>query len=172
MGRAQWHCCRTGLMANCSLEAIGCVCVQVVNWAAEMMKDARMVCVWGSWSAAAAVPPHVWSASPPAGVHRSSWTQSASTQTTTLQFSMTNNNENPLDGTLSRTTRVSWYQKINVHSPHIYVDSSYGRPMEYGRPLYFCPVVSIFLFFSSPILSGERLDVYHTSIHDVVLVQV
>jgi len=23
----------------------------------------------------------------------------------------------------------------------------YGRPMEYGRPLYFCPVVSFFFFF-------------------------
>jgi len=36
--------------------------------------------------------------------------------------------------------------------------------MEYGRPLYFCPVVfssSIFFFFSSPNLSGRRLDVYH-----------
>jgi len=31
-------------------------------------------------------------------------------------------------------------------------------------PLYFCPVVTIFLsFFSSPNLSGRRLDVYHTS---------
>ena len=27
-------------------------------------------------------------------------------------------------------------------------------------------------FFSSPILSGRRLDVYHTSIHDVALVQI
>jgi len=34
-------------------------------------------------------------------------------------------------------------------------------------PLYFCPVVSIYLsifFFSSPNLSGHRLDVYHTHI--------
>jgi len=34
-------------------------------------------------------------------------------------------------------------------------------------PLYFCPVVSFFLyiffFYSSPNLSGHRLDVYHTS---------
>ena len=38
-------------------------------------------------------------------------------------------------------------------------------PYEIGRPLYFCPVVTIYLsiFFSSPNLSGWRLDVYHTS---------
>ena len=39
---------------------------------------------------------------------------------------------------------------------------------------YFCPVVSIFLsfFYSSPNLSGRRLDVCHTSTHDVVLVRI
>jgi len=37
-----------------------------------------------------------------------------------------------------------------------------------GRPLGFTPVVfSFFFFFSLPILSGRKLDVYHTSIHDV-----
>ena len=39
---------------------------------------------------------------------------------------------------------------------------------QYGRPLYFAAVVSIFVFFfSSPILSGRRLDVYYTSTQDV-----
>ena len=37
------------------------------------------------------------------------------------------------------------------------------------RALYFAPVVSIFLFFSSPILSGRKVDVYHTCTHDVAL---
>jgi len=41
--------------------------------------------------------------------------------------------------------------------------------MEQGRPLYFHAVVSSF-FFSSPNLSGRRLDVYHTSTHGVALV--
>ena len=46
--------------------------------------------------------------------------------------------------------------------------------MEKGRPLYFHAVVSIYLLlssssFSSPNLSGRRLDVYHTSTHGVVL---
>jgi len=42
-----------------------------------------------------------------------------------------------------------------------------------GGALYFCPVVSFYLsFFSSPNLSGHRLDVYHTSTHDVALVQI
>ena len=54
----------------------------------------------------------------------------------------------------------------------IYV-AFYGRHMEYGRPLYFCPVVSVFfLFYSSPNLSGRRLDVYHTSTHGVALVRI
>jgi len=36
------------------------------------------------------------------------------------------------------------------------------------RPLYFCPVFCFF-FFSSPNLSGRRLNVYHTSTHGVAL---
>jgi len=45
--------------------------------------------------------------------------------------------------------------------------------MEYGRPLYFCPVVSSFnLFFSSLNLRRRRLDVCHTSKHGVALVQI
>jgi len=39
------------------------------------------------------------------------------------------------------------------------------------RTLYFRPV-SFFLVFSSPNLSGHRLDVYHTSTHGVALVQI
>jgi len=43
--------------------------------------------------------------------------------------------------------------------------------------LYFCRVVSFFLlssstFFSSPNLSGRRLDVWHTSTHGVALVRI
>jgi len=46
-------------------------------------------------------------------------------------------------------------------------------PYETGRPLYFCPVVTIFLsiFFSSPNLSCRRLDVYHTSTHGSLEIQ-
>jgi len=49
-------------------------------------------------------------------------------------------------------------------------------PIVMGRSLYFTPVVSIIFFsfssffFSWPNLSGRRLDVYHTSTHDVALV--
>ena len=42
-------------------------------------------------------------------------------------------------------------------------------------PLYFCPVVSFLLlssFFSSPNLSGHRLDLYHTSTSYVALVRI
>ena len=43
-----------------------------------------------------------------------------------------------------------------------------------GRPLYFCPVVSIFflLLSSSPNLTGRRLDVYHTTTHGVASVRI
>ena len=51
-------------------------------------------------------------------------------------------------------------------------------PYVIGGPLYFCPVVSFCLlllllsfFISSPILSGRRLDVYHTLAHGVALVR-
>jgi len=37
----------------------------------------------------------------------------------------------------------------------------YGHPAKQMRTLYVCPV-SFFLLFSSPNLSGRRLDVYHT----------
>jgi len=33
-------------------------------------------------------------------------------------------------------------------------------------------LLSFFVFFSSPILSGRRLDVYHTSAHDAALVRI
>jgi len=42
--------------------------------------------------------------------------------------------------------------------------------MQQTQTLYFCPVVPI--FFSSPNLSGRRLDVNHTCTHDVALVRI
>ena len=51
-------------------------------------------------------------------------------------------------------------------------------PYVIGGPLYFCPVVSLYLlsiyllFFSSPNLSGRRSDVCHTSTHGVALVRI
>jgi len=40
------------------------------------------------------------------------------------------------------------------------------------RTLYFCPVVSFCLLFSSPNLSRRRLDVCHNCTHGVALVQI
>jgi len=50
-------------------------------------------------------------------------------------------------------------------------------PYVIGQTIIFCPIVSIFLlllssFFSSPNLSGRRLDVYHSSSHDAALVRI
>jgi len=42
-----------------------------------------------------------------------------------------------------------------------------------GQAIIFCDVVSSSsFFFSLPILSGHRLDVYYTSTHDVALVRI
>jgi len=49
----------------------------------------------------------------------------------------------------------------------------YGRPMEYGRPLYFVlRFLLSFYLFPSPNLSGRRLDVCHTSTHGVALARI
>ena len=42
----------------------------------------------------------------------------------------------------------------------------------YISVLWFLLLSSSFFLFSSPNLSGRRLDVYHTSTHDVVLVRI
>jgi len=43
-------------------------------------------------------------------------------------------------------------------------------PYEIGQAILFFPCG--FFTFSSPNLSGSRLDVYHTSTHDMALVQI
>ena len=48
-------------------------------------------------------------------------------------------------------------------------------PYVTGQTIIFLPCgyyLSIYLFFSSPNLSGRRLDVYHTSTHGVALVRI
>ena len=45
-------------------------------------------------------------------------------------------------------------------------------PYVIGRPYIFSSCNFYLLFFSSPNLSGRRLDVYHTSTHGVALVMV
>jgi len=58
----------------------------------------------------------------------------------------------------------------------VFTAQSYGRPyVVTGRPLYLAAVVfssPFFFFFPRPILSSRRLDVYHTSTHDVALVRI
>jgi len=52
-------------------------------------------------------------------------------------------------------------------------EPNYGRPyVVMGRPLHSAAVVSSFFLFSSFILSSRRLDIYHTSTHDVALVRI
>jgi len=46
----------------------------------------------------------------------------------------------------------------------------YGRPMHYIFALWFLCI--FFFFYSSPNLSGRRLDVYHTATHGVALVRI
>jgi len=45
-------------------------------------------------------------------------------------------------------------------------------PYEIGQAIIFLPWFLASIFFCSINLSGRRLDVYHTSIHGVALVQI
>jgi len=67
--------------------------------------------------------------------------------------------------------KLVFYESDVLQPEILFLYCYYGRPMEQGRPLYFCPVISFFFFFffSLPNLSGPRLDVYHTSTHGVAL---
>jgi len=47
-----------------------------------------------------------------------------------------------------------------------------NRADHYIFMLWFVLLLSFFLFFSSPNLSGRRLDVYHTLAHGVALVRI
>jgi len=74
------------------------------------------------------------------------------------------------------TTGIGPISEWNILVEEI-IEANYGRPMEYIG-IYFCPVVSFYIsvflsfFFSSPNLSGRRLDVYHTWTHGVALVRI
>ena len=67
---------------------------------------------------------------------------------------------------LQQTTQSGLHKLISLLSYSNY----YGRPMEYGRPLYFHAVVSI--FFASPNLSRRGVDACHTCTHGVALVRI
>jgi len=41
-----------------------------------------------------------------------------------------------------------------------------------GHYIFALWFLSFYLFYSTPNLSGRRLDVYHTTTHDVVLVRI
>jgi len=76
---------------------------------------------------------------------------------------------------VNRNNTIGKHGKVVQNtSVTVRVDSYLWPPYEIGRPLYFCPVVTIFLsiFFSLPNLSGRRFDVYHTSTQCVALVRI
>jgi len=74
---------------------------------------------------------------------------------------------------------------VNLRYAETFTNSGLTRllwpPYVIGGALYFCPVISIYLsiylsiyfyLFSSPNLSGSRLDVYQTLTHGVALVRI
>jgi len=75
---------------------------------------------------------------------------------------------------MRHVVHASWTDNFTVlHCASAFVMATLGsRCAIQMRTLHFCPVVSIFLPFSSPNLGRRRLDVYHTSIHDVALVRI
>ena len=54
---------------------------------------------------------------------------------------------------------------------HLYTTCHLSTQIFFAWPLYFGVVASSFVF-SSPVLSGRRLDVYHTSTHEVASVHI
>ena len=76
-------------------------------------------------------------------------------------------------GNITQTQNVSEYMLVlavclvlSLSSLTYYVAALCNR----AGHIYFHPVVSSLFFFSSPSLTGRRLDVYHTSTHGVALV--
>jgi len=55
---------------------------------------------------------------------------------------------------------------------HFIMAALWNRAGHYIFMLWFLSISSIFFFFTSPNLSGRRLDAYHTSTHGVALVMV
>ena len=88
-----------------------------------------------------------------------------------FSFLNTTVNDSRLKASGKRATQVLFCTSHMLLQSVCTKDVNRGRTMEYGRPLYFCPVISIF-FFSSPNHSDQRLDVYHTSTHVVALVRI
>ena len=58
-------------------------------------------------------------------------------------------------------------QPDNLWSPYVI-----GRPYIFSSCSFFPSFFYLLLFFSSPNLSGRRLDVYHTLAHGVALVRI
>jgi len=62
-----------------------------------------------------------------------------------------------------------WYAMLMYQSLKLVMAGLWNSAGHYIFALWF---LSSFFLFSSPNLSGRRLDVYHTSTHDVALVQI
>ena len=78
----------------------------------------------------------------------------------------------------SKLESTSMQYDVNSHNIAMYSVTDYGRPV-IGQAIIFLPcgfflLSSIYLsfFFSSPNLSGHRLDVYHTLTRGVALVRI
>ena len=69
-------------------------------------------------------------------------------------------------------SRCSIHQRVQTLRSRLFMAALCNR----AGHIYFHPVISFYLllsfFYSSPNLSGHRLDVYHTSTHGVALVRI
>jgi len=61
---------------------------------------------------------------------------------------------------------------LNGHFSGLFMVALCNRETIYIFMLWFVLLPSFFFFFSSPNLSGRRLDVYHTLAHGVALVRI
>ena len=70
-----------------------------------------------------------------------------------------------------RQTGQAVYTKVRF-CKSLFMVALCNRETIYIFMLWFVLLLSFFLFFSSPNLSGRRLDVYHTLAHGVALVRI
>jgi len=61
---------------------------------------------------------------------------------------------------------------MKIYMVSLFMVALWNRADHYIFMLFLLLLLSYFFFISSPNLSGQRLDVYHTSTHGVALVRI
>jgi len=97
-------------------------------------------------------------------------TSNDSTRPTVCRWATSTNSHGPMDGSRGISTRMMGMTFIDwLGMTFLVMAALRSRCGHYIFALWY---LSIFFFYSSPNLSGRRLDAYHTSTHGVALVRI